>query len=292
MSFISIGTAVKDLRKEKGMTQEQLADMVGVSAQAVSKWESGGYPDAALLPNIADALGVTIDRLYGREQPFEKDMMNELAAYLCDIEQEERLDAAFEICRLICASFCGANVYNKYLFPEGIGNYQHSQVITDQGYAQASLKKDGRFFVLAPEPKNGYKSYLEYDEKYVTLFKFLAMPNALKAMYFLQMQSRSFFNSGALKTELNISEKEADELIEKMLELNFIWRSDLRGLFGKEDIYGYRLSCNFVTFMYAASLMLNIPNNFVYNMESRSKPLFFDEKNIKNKEENDTDKKG
>ena len=54
------------LRKQSGITQEQLADKLGVTAQAVSKWENGSYPDGDLLPKIADIFDVSIDNLYGR----------------------------------------------------------------------------------------------------------------------------------------------------------------------------------------------------------------------------------
>ncbi len=56
------------LRKARGMTQEALAELIGVSPQTISKWEnSTTYPDVSLLPVIADVFGVTIDMLYGRE---------------------------------------------------------------------------------------------------------------------------------------------------------------------------------------------------------------------------------
>ena len=55
-------------RKALGLTQEGLAQKLGVTNQAVSKWESGqSCPDLALLPRIADLFGITIDDLFGRE---------------------------------------------------------------------------------------------------------------------------------------------------------------------------------------------------------------------------------
>ncbi|MBR3437989.1 MAG: helix-turn-helix transcriptional regulator [Clostridia bacterium] len=57
---------IRSLRKEREMTQEALADFLGVSFQAVSKWERGeSYPDIELLPTIADFFDVTTDHLLG-----------------------------------------------------------------------------------------------------------------------------------------------------------------------------------------------------------------------------------
>ena len=56
----TLGKRIAMLRKEKGLTQEQLAEKVGVSAQAVSKWENDvSCPDITLLPLLADILGVS-----------------------------------------------------------------------------------------------------------------------------------------------------------------------------------------------------------------------------------------
>ena len=64
-----IAANIARLRRERGMTQEALAEVIGVSAQTISKWEnSTTWPDVALLPVIADVFGVTIDALYGREE--------------------------------------------------------------------------------------------------------------------------------------------------------------------------------------------------------------------------------
>ena len=63
----TMGKRISDLRKQKGMTQEQLAQQVGVTAQAVSKWENDlSCPDISILPQLAETLGVTTDELLGR----------------------------------------------------------------------------------------------------------------------------------------------------------------------------------------------------------------------------------
>ena len=62
----TLGEKIADLRKERGITQENLAGTIGVSPQAISKWENNAtMPDIMLLPIIADTLGVTIDELFG-----------------------------------------------------------------------------------------------------------------------------------------------------------------------------------------------------------------------------------
>ena len=65
MTFSEI---IAKYRKELGLTQEGLALKLGVTNQAVSKWESGqSCPDIALLPPLADLFGITLDQLFGRE---------------------------------------------------------------------------------------------------------------------------------------------------------------------------------------------------------------------------------
>lgn len=60
----SIGKIIAELRKENGMTQEELADKLGVSPQAVSKWENDiSCPDILLLPVIAELFKVSVDYL-------------------------------------------------------------------------------------------------------------------------------------------------------------------------------------------------------------------------------------
>lgn len=62
----TLGARIAALRKEKGLTQEQLADLLGVTFQAVSKWENEvSCPDVLSLPLLADTFCVSIDELFG-----------------------------------------------------------------------------------------------------------------------------------------------------------------------------------------------------------------------------------
>ena len=62
---MTIGENIADLRKKKGWTQAEFGEMLGVSNQAVSKWESGmSMPDIMLLPHIAEVFECSIDELF------------------------------------------------------------------------------------------------------------------------------------------------------------------------------------------------------------------------------------
>ena len=66
---MKFGESVRLFRQQKGLTQEKLGELLGVSSQAVSKWETmESYPDAELLVPLANALEVSLDVLFHNEQ--------------------------------------------------------------------------------------------------------------------------------------------------------------------------------------------------------------------------------
>lgn len=68
MSDLKIPEVILRERRKKNMTQEELAAALGVSPQAISNWERGGYPDITLLPRIANFFGITVDELIGNDE--------------------------------------------------------------------------------------------------------------------------------------------------------------------------------------------------------------------------------
>ncbi len=75
---IKIGANIKSLRKKADVTQDRLAEYLGVTAQAISRWESEScYPDIEILPAIADFFNVSLDELIGVNQKKKEHKINE-----------------------------------------------------------------------------------------------------------------------------------------------------------------------------------------------------------------------
>jgi transcriptional regulator with XRE-family HTH domain len=67
---LNLGQKIRELRRRDGRTQEALAEAIGVTSQAVSRWEAnGGYPDMEMVPAIANYFHVSIDELFGYKNP-------------------------------------------------------------------------------------------------------------------------------------------------------------------------------------------------------------------------------
>ena len=76
---IKIGSIIRKLRAEKNVTQDTLATAIGVTPQAISRWESeGGYPDIELLPALADFFSVSIDELLGYKLSEREKVLSEI----------------------------------------------------------------------------------------------------------------------------------------------------------------------------------------------------------------------
>lgn len=92
---MNIGTKIRELRKNKGITQEQLASALGITSQAVSKWEmSTGYPDISMLPIIAGYFGVSMDTLFNYDaDKLEENIMSVLynSRGGCPFEEAEKI---------------------------------------------------------------------------------------------------------------------------------------------------------------------------------------------------------
>ena len=90
---LMLGANIRALRREKHITQEQLADKLGVSCQSVSRWENDTcYPDMELLPALARIFSVSIDRLLGVSEEEKQDKLMDLLKELSALDAISQLD--------------------------------------------------------------------------------------------------------------------------------------------------------------------------------------------------------
>ena len=103
---ISIGKNLKALRKLKDITQEMLADFLGVSFQTVSKWERGDcFPDITMLPGLANFFEVTVDELIGMNEIRSKQYLNDIYKLVHDYEDEGKYQEATDVLRKAIKTF-------------------------------------------------------------------------------------------------------------------------------------------------------------------------------------------
>ncbi len=99
----TLGTRIAALRRQKELRQDDLAQMLDVSPQAVSKWENDQTcPDITLLPKLADILGVTVDELLSGKQA--------LQPAVTLVPEEERKDIRDMLLRIVVDSADGDKV--------------------------------------------------------------------------------------------------------------------------------------------------------------------------------------
>lgn len=140
---LDLGNKIRQLRHRDGRTQEALAEALGVTSQAVSRWEaSGSYPDMNLIPSIANYFGVTIDELFGYTNEREQ-KVDALVKRIMDMKWENNgIDASMDECLALARNalvefpgnerlmLCLASV----LYTAGYSRYGEHHLTDDEGY--------------------------------------------------------------------------------------------------------------------------------------------------------------
>lgn len=174
---MSFSDNIRRFRTDLGMTQEQLAAEVGISSQAVSKWENAeSMPDPALLPEIADALGVTIDELYGHTPATADPVHRALAAQFAGKKPEESITLLFDT---VLSAFHSVFGESPVLSLKGerenhakgtdLDSRKFDIVVTDRrlasdsGLAHAYESKYFPYAAILLEPEDGWHTLLESE---------------------------------------------------------------------------------------------------------------------------------
>ena len=194
---LKFGEKIAKYRKLKGDTQEQLGELVGVSGQAVSKWENGGVPDTYLLPAISKILGVSIDALFGVEKKIsdysQDDILDDLFKFClqktyCKEDKIDFFKFMFETIWTLQSAYFGneSRLLLNDVIEKNCGNQQiTSQIINNEGTTYLSLVENFPFFCAVADTPEISKKLLS-EKHFGEFFSLLASEDGMKAIIFTQ----------------------------------------------------------------------------------------------------------
>ena len=227
---MSLSANIKRLRLEKNLTQEQLATKLGVSAQAVSKWEtSETYPDGALLVPLANELEVSLDELFGNETVTMADISGRIVKLIHNTEAKERFNVARDIGWQIERGLfdCRMEIGKRY-DPNEIKNQKNaSYILDDNGFTIVSNGKEP-FFSVFPQPAEGYGHFLNDKDDLQKIFTALSHTDTMNALIYLYQKNENYvFESAVLQRDCEIANDQINAVIDDLLTLKLIWKQEL-----------------------------------------------------------------
>ena len=279
MSNGNIGEVILKLRKDKNITQDELGKILGVSNQAVSKWETGGsLPDIELLPSIADYYNISIDKLFGREISDYSDVDIEIVRHIQSFDSDKKLQAALEHCWVIERSlFSSDNTLNKENTLENINKnglkYEtYSQLLNDEGITFMRLNEDFQYFLLMPEAPGGFGNILNSDLEYQKFFSMLGEEDTFKCICLLYERENKPFTPKLFEKYFGIEKERAIEILERLKEYELIETSEIELDDEIQTVYNFIPNSIFVPFLAFAKELIKPPHHFKNNYDMRNKP--------------------
>ena len=203
---LDLGNKIRQLRRRDKRTQEALAEVLGVTSQAVSRWESGGsYPDMNLIPSIANYFGVSIDELFGYTNE-RTQRIDELLAKIYDMKRQNNgvdnnISECIAFARNALVEFPGneklmlalASVLNT----AGYVRYGECHLIDEEGYGIYDTEK--------------HKTYEEWREAIPLYEKALeTLPNGVLRNRALMELSQLYLNVGEHEKAMALAESAPD----------------------------------------------------------------------------------
>ena len=219
---MKINELIAFLRKERGITQEALANALGVTNQSVSKWEASiCCPDIQLLPEIARFFGVTVDSLLGCETTASKaDTILRVKNMLSSLPTNEIFETAFKLTTLLHDGIASEGFANNlpYKFNEDYANNEPKK----WGYSASSLPcgntvrcGNGIYF----SHNNSYTSPNMVEQYQIALsMEKLLKPNVMRVLYVIYDLTVNDFDKFVSVKEISIKSNLQENEVEIALK--------------------------------------------------------------------------
>ncbi len=212
---------IKKYRTAAGLTQEEVAEKVGISGQAVSKWEtSDTFPDPTLLPSLADALGVSIDMLFGHEAREVKTVAPEIFNYIKHGDKAKSEDRRMYDTIASAYKSWDRNEYRSDIWDKPFQNTKmcRQELFTDHAAGMMFDHPEFAFATVVFEPPEGFESL--FTEEAITYLTPLGDTDIVKCLIeLLKRSSRSAYELTILLREAGVDMTKEGEIRDKLKNL-------------------------------------------------------------------------
>lgn len=277
-----IGEQIKKYRTKIGYTQEQLGQMIGVTTQAVSKWERGGTPDAEILPKLADALEVSINALFDRE---DQDIQLAMIKKLNAMPRDKAFQCAYTFCWSLILGLTGDESFTEeFVHSFGSGYFDDkkepcpdffAKLLSDDGLALARISNDFRHFFLMLRPHDdNILSHFESEDAIRQVFALLADKKILKTLYYLYTVSDIPVTAQLIIQGTGLELRDVERCMNTLCEKQIVHLMKIASVDGEINSYIIRFETNILPLLCFADGIAKGSPHPVFGMCDRKKPIF------------------
>ena len=263
---MNIGNKIKELRVKNKVTQEELAKVLQVSTQAVSKWENGGSPDLELVPSIATYFNVTTDYLFDMKNSDIVNIDKKVAKYIQSFDLENRMNVVYDLAFKMSIATRGDEIEDQEEFDELIKNDDmFSTIIGSEGIAITSLAKANKIFICLPkDDKSDYSKMLLSRDSQRKFCEYLSDELFYNTLVFLHSRNGGNFTEQLLIDNLNITYDVAKSVLEKMEEFKIVSCADVPINDTTMKLYAVLQNPQIVGLIAMLDMVVNKPNTYCY----------------------------
>lgn len=255
MGFQIVSEQIAKYRKQKGLTQRELGDAIGISSSAVSQWESGGTPDISLLPILSDILNVSIDQLFGREDYTKSDVTEAFSTYVATIPENKKTEVVFKAFSEVVKKSFGES------FSAPIANKLELTNINDQGTLISNFN-NGAGFAAVLDNSESIKTVIDDNkEKTCELFKVLSDKDALDLMLFMYQKRAKYCTIEYLSSQTGIAVEKVKTALDAFTSMTLTHKIELDTEKGIINAYIISQVGPVMPFIYAASIVAGPKEN-------------------------------
>lgn len=238
---MSLAQNIKYYRQKKNLTQEKLASLLGVSSQAVSKWETcETYPDGALLVPLAQHLEVSLDTLFDNDTVHLRELSEQIMRFIHESPEEERCEMLHRLTLYFQKGLYISDLKeeSEYDPQEYQSRRLHSHIVAKDGFSWYAAGEHS-FYALFPQGANGYEAVVQGQPYLQRIFSLLASPDVLNALIAIHRHNdRYVFEKEVLAKECGIEDRRMDEVMEALLELQAVRKNEIE-LNGQKRVLYY-----------------------------------------------------